>query len=76
MAFAVQADIPGLGEYALGLILILAGIIVLVLHFVILNQWRRPATTDRVVEHRDVVSDRAEVVEEPVVERRVRRRFY
>ena len=66
LTFAFQADIPGLGEYALGLILMLGGALLVVLHFMTLDRGR---TTHTIVEDRDVV-------EEPVVERRVRRRFY
>lgn len=58
LTFALNANIPGLGEYALGLILMLAGVLLLVLHFVTENQ-RRNART--------VVEDA------PVVERRRRR---
>lgn len=71
LTFALRANIPGLGEYALGLILMFAGALLLVLHFVTQNQ-RRSAHT--VVEERGpVVEDRREVVtEEPAPERRRR----
>ena len=68
LTFALQADIPGLGEYALGIILMLAGALLLFLHYTLLGQRR---TADTVV-----VEERDAVVDEPVVERRVRRRFY
>jgi len=73
LTFAVRVDVPGIGEYALGLILMLAGIALLVLHFVLLNQRRRSYT---VVERRSPVVEDDVVEEEPVVERRRRRRIY
>ena len=71
LTFALRVDVPGVGEYALGLILVLAGAVLLVLHFVLLNQRQRSHT---------VVEDRPRYVEEvveeaPVVERRRRRRY-
>jgi membrane protein implicated in regulation of membrane protease activity len=73
LTFALRVDVPGLGEYALGLILMLAGVALLVMHFMLENQRRHSHT---VVEERGpVVEGRDEVVEEePVVERRRRRR--
>ena len=76
LTFALRVDLPGSGAYALGLILVVAGAVLLVLHFVLLNQRQRSHT---VVEDRPrYVEDRREVVEEdvPVVERRRRRRLY
>ena len=69
LTFAVQVDLPGVGEYALGIILMLAGALVLVLWYVMEHQ-RRHAHT--------VVEDRSPVVEEraPIVEERRRRRFF
>jgi membrane protein implicated in regulation of membrane protease activity len=68
LTFALQVDLPGVGEYALGLILMLAGALVLVLWYVTEHQRRRAYT---------VVEDRTPVVEErePIVEERRRRRF-
>jgi len=71
LTFAVRVDVPGIGEYALGLILMLAGIVLLVLHFVLLNQRQRSHT---VVEDRPRYVEEV-VEEEPVVERRRRRRY-
>ena len=75
LTFAIQADIPGLGEYALGIILMLGGVLLLLLHFLVLNQRSHSHT---VVERRGpVVEDRGELIdEEPVVERRRRRRMF
>ena len=76
LTFALRVDLPGIGEYALGLILVVAGAVLLVLHFVLLNQRQGSHT---VIEDRPrYVEDRREVVEEdvPVVERRRRRRLY
>lgn len=79
LTFALQVNIPGLGEYALGLILMLAGVLLLVLHYVTENQRRNAHTVVEergpvVEERRPVVEERREVVrEEPVDERRRRR---
>jgi hypothetical protein len=74
LTFAWRADIPGVADYALGLILMLAGAVLVVLHFVHNGQVRRSPT---VVERRTpVVEDRGEVIEEhPVTERRRRRNY-
>ena len=71
LTFALRVDVPGVGEYALGLILVLAGAVLLVLHFVLLNQRQRSHT---VVEDRPRYVEEV-VEEEPVVERRRRRRY-
>ena len=71
LTFALRVDVPGVGEYALGLILVLAGAVLLVLHFVLLNQRQRSHT---VVEERPRYVEEV-VEEEPVVERRRRRRY-
>ena len=79
LTFALRVNIPGLGEYALGLILMLAGVVLLVLHFVMDNQRRNARTVVEergpvAEERRPVVEERREVVrEEPVDERRRRR---
>lgn len=76
LTFAVHVNIPGLGEHALGVILMLGGVLVLALWFVMENQRRRSHT---IVEQRGpVVEERAPVVEEraPVVEERRRRRTF
>jgi uncharacterized membrane protein len=79
LTFALQVNIPGLGEYALGVILMLAGALILILGYVLDQQRRRPHT---VVEERPVVDERPhterevterDVVEERPVQRRRRR---
>ena len=57
--FALQVNIPGLGEYTLGLILMLAGVLTIVLSFVMGEQRRKRTTVvedrrapDTVVEER------------------------
>ena len=77
LTFALQVNIPGLGEYALGIILMLAGALVLILGYVMDQQRRRPRTVaeERPVADREVVEERPverEVVEERPVERRRR----
>ena len=69
LTFALRVDVPGVGEYALGVILMLAGALVLVLWLVTDHQ-RRHAYT--------VVEERGPIVEEraPIVEERRRRRFF
>ena len=73
LTFALRVDVPGIGEYALGLILVAAGVVLLVLHFVLLNQRQRSYAVveerPRYVEDREVIEE-----EEPVVARRRRRR--
>ena len=78
LTFALHVNIPGLGEYALGIILMLAGVLLIGLWFVLDHQ-RRQAST--VVEERRPVEERRRVVEErpvaeerPVVEERRTRR--
>ncbi|WP_175582694.1 DUF6458 family protein [Nocardioides guangzhouensis] len=73
LTFALRVDVPGIGEYALGLILVLAGAVLLVLHFVLLNQRQRSHT---VVEERPRYVEDEVIEEEPVIERRRRRRRY
>ena len=82
LTFALRVDLPGVGEYALGVILMLAGALVLVLWFMMDHQRRRAYTVveDRgpVIEERaPIIEERAPIIEEraPVVEQRRRRRF-
>jgi len=79
LTFALHVNVPGLGENALGIILMLAGALMVGLHFVMDNQRRhgRRVVEERpVVEERRPVADEREVVEErPVVEERRRRRI-
>ena len=79
LTFALRVDIPGLGEYALGIILMLAGALVLGLSYAMDHQRRRPRTVVEergpVVERRPVVEEREVVEERPVVEERRRRRI-
>jgi uncharacterized membrane protein len=75
LSFAVQVNIPGVGRYTLGIILMLAGLLVLILWFMMDQQRRRSHT---LVEQRpSVVYEEADVVDERVdmVEPRRRRRF-
>jgi uncharacterized membrane protein YccC len=75
LTFALRVNVPGIGEDALGLILMLGGALLLMLHFMLLNQRHRSHT---VVEHRpSVVEEHREVIEdEPSVEHRRHRRLY
>ena len=80
LTFALRVNIPGLGEYALGIILMLAGALVLGLSYAMDRQRRRPRTVVEergpvVEERRPVVEEREVVEERPVVEERRRRRI-
>jgi hypothetical protein len=68
LTFAVNVNIPGVGEYALGVILMVAGV-ALVLLAMALDHRR-----SRTVVERPFVEERR-VVEDPPVETRRRRRF-
>lgn len=63
LTFALHVNIPGLGENALGVILMLAGVLLVGLWFILGNQRRHGRT---------VVEERGPVAEErrPVVEER------
>lgn len=79
LAFALQVDIPGLGQHALGIILMLVGALLVGLSLVMERQRSRAHTVVEqrgpvVDERRPVVEDRAVVEETPVVEERRRRR--
>jgi uncharacterized membrane protein len=75
LSFAVQVNIPGVGEHTLGIILMLAGLLVLLLSFVVDSQRRRSHTV--VEERAAVVDEGVPVVDDvaPVVRTRRRRRF-
>lgn len=71
LTFALNIDIPGVGKDALGIILMLGGLLVLGLWLVTENQRRH---RHAVVEQEHVVEESVPVVEEDVPPARTRRR--
>ena len=69
LTFALEVNVPGLGEDALGVILMLAGVLTVALWFAMDRQRRHGRT---VVEERPVVEERRATVDErPTTDRTV-----